>query len=188
MHTVRRATLVALGVLVLAAAGCGGAKVPYHLTGASPVYTLVNLHPDENRNLVYSIHYQREGLIPVCSPVRIHSVTPKKMDFTVLPTGRRYSYVFHNAMHMTPEKHLDLVFARECPKAALDAMSEVDKNGIRAGRVQRGMTRNGVLVALGYPPDHANPTLDAESWRYWINRWKTLVVVFDGDVVSDIVY
>lgn len=182
-------TMRALGLMaiVFAATGCGGASIPYHLTGATPVYTLVNLRPDETRGAVYSIHYQREGLIPVCSPVRIHSVNRKKMRFTVKTTGRTYSYMFHKAMRMSPEQHLDLVFGRECPRAALDTMSTVDKNGIRSGRVQRGMTRNGVIAALGYPPDHATPDLDADVWRYWINRHKTMLVEFDGDVVSDIV-
>lgn len=177
-----------LGVLVLAGMGCGGTSVHYHLTGATPVYTQVNLRPDETRGTLYSIHYQREGLIPICSPVRIHSVSRKKMSFTVKSTGRVYTYVFHNAMRMNPEQHLDLVFGRECPKAALDAMSDVDKDGIRKGRVQRGMTRNGVLAAIGYPPDHATPSLDADAWRYWLNRYKTILVVFDGDVVSEIVH
>jgi hypothetical protein len=177
---------LALGVLVLAGAGCAGAPVQYHLTGRTPVYTQVNLHPDDTRGVVHSMHYQREGMIPVCSPVRIHSVGRKRMSFTVKKTGRKYTYIFHNAMRQSPEEHLDLVFGRECPKEALDAMSDVDKNGIRKGRVQRGMTRQGVIVALGHPPDHANPDLDADSWRYWVSRHDTILVVFDGDVVSEI--
>ena len=34
-----------------------------NLTGASEVYTLVNLHPDEKRSVLYAVNYQQAGLI-----------------------------------------------------------------------------------------------------------------------------
>ena len=36
---------------------------------------------------------------------------------------------------------------------------------------------------LGYPPAHRTPSLDANEWYYWRNRWKQFVVVFDGNTV-----
>jgi hypothetical protein len=178
----------ALAFVSTIAAGCGAPNLNYHLTGVTPVYTLVNLRPDETRAVLYSINYQREGLIPLCSPVRIERVTRKKMIFTVASTGRRYSYVFHNAMRMAPEQHLDLIFGPQCPQGALDALSPEDQEGVRAGQVSPGMTRSGVIAAIGYPPDHATPDLGANAWRYWLHRYKTMLVVFDGDVVTDITY
>ena len=52
--------VLAAGVVVFAA------EVDYPLVGASGVYTLVNLHPDEQRHRLYSVNYQQSGLIPRC--------------------------------------------------------------------------------------------------------------------------
>ena len=45
------------------------------------------------------------------------------------------------------------------------------------------MTRDQVLMSLGYPPAHRTPSLEGPTWTYWQNRWATMVVVFDGDKV-----
>jgi hypothetical protein len=42
------------------------------------------------------------------------------------------------------------------------------------------MSRKGVMVALGYPAAHRTPSLDSNSWTYWTNRFKTIVVEFDA--------
>lgn len=175
----------AIFVLALSSGGCGGAPIDYPLTGTSPVYTQVNLHPDEARRSLSSVNYQREGLIPVCSPVRIERVTRKRMTFTVLETNRTYTYVFFKGMRMTPEQHLDLVFGKECPRL-LGSLSPLDEEGVRSGEVRPGMTRAGVIAAIGYPPDHATPDLAADVWKYWVHRYNTIEVRFHGDVVADI--
>ena len=48
------------------------------------------------------------------------------------------------------------------------------------------MSKAGVLVAIGYPPDHATPSLDANEWIYWRNKMFRFGVQFTGDVVSGI--
>src|SRR5437867_10393653 len=85
------------------------------LVGASGVYTLVNLHPDEQRHRLYSVNYQQSGLIPRCSKVAIESVDKRKMTFR-LEGGPEYEYVFHNSLRDPIPKHLDKVFGKKCDK------------------------------------------------------------------------
>ena len=70
----------------------------YHLVGAPEVYTQVNLHPDEKRQRLYSVNYQRPGLLPLCTRVKIESVADGEMIFTVAEDGRKYTYIFHNSL------------------------------------------------------------------------------------------
>ena len=56
--------------------------------------------------------------------------------------------------------------------------------GVRDGRVYTGMTKRGVVFALGYPPSHATPSTDANQWRYWRNRWRTFIVHFEDGRVA----
>ena len=41
------------------------------------------------------------------------------------------------------------------------------------------MTREQVLMAIGYPVASENPSLDAPTWRYWRDSWSEYQVNFD---------
>ena len=62
----------------------------------------------------------------------------------------------------------------------------LEQEGIRTGQPKVGMTREGVLFAMGRPPFHANADLKMPSWRYWKNRFSQMAVNFgeDGQVSS----
>ena len=170
--------VLAAGVVVFAA------EVDYPLVGASGVYTLVNLHPDEQRHRLYSVNYQQSGLIPRCSKVAIESVDKRKMTFR-LDGGPEYEYVFHNSLREPIPKHLDRYFGKKCePK--LESLSEVDRKGVQAGSVLPGMTKRAVILALGYPPEHATPSLDSDVWTFWKNRFGKMQVHFTGNKVTEI--
>src|SRR5262245_36332343 len=46
------------------------------LSGATQVYTLTNLHPDEGRVTLYTGNFQQPGLIPICSKVTLTYADP----------------------------------------------------------------------------------------------------------------
>ena len=156
----------------------------YHLVGAPEVYTLVNLHPDEGRQRLYSVNYQLQGFIPLCTRVVIESVTSKEMKFSLAEGARRYAYFFHETLRDPIPKHLDRYFGAKCDKSQIQRMSKVDQEGILAGRALPGMTKDAVILAIGYPPEHATPSLESNLWRYWKNRWGTMLVHFDGGKVA----
>ncbi len=80
--------------------------------------------------------------------------------------------------------HLDLYFGPHCPDLDALQLNEIDFQGIEQGRVFGGMTKNGVLRAIGYPPVHQTPSLDLDRWTYWRNRARRFMVYFrDGVVV-----
>lgn len=162
--------------------------VAFELADGSPVYTLVNLHPDEDRRRLYSTNYQREGLIPFCTPVTIASVTTEKMVFTTTETGRTYEYLFHNQLVHGITDHLGLYFGRTCNADAVNTLGDDDRKGIASGRVGLGMTKAGVLTAIGYPPTHATPALEGNVWTYWISRFNKMKVLFKDDRVTHVVH
>ena len=171
--------MVALPVVARAA------EVRYHLVGQPEAYTLVNLHPDEHRHRLYSVNYQQPGLIPLCTKVMIQSVTSRTMVFHVPSTGRTYDYIFHNSMRDPIATHLDKFFGTACNPNRLDRMSEIDRRGIAQGRALTGMSKEAVILAIGYPPEHVTPTLESNTWKYWRTRFATQLVSFvDGKVVD----
>jgi len=189
-----RGLLCALAIVLASCESSGGGPgQPMTSTpqDATPAYglpesavTLVNLHPDEERLQLYSVNYQQLGLIPRCTPVHIDSTSSRGIQFTVTSSGRTYNYAFHDSMVEGPEKHLARYFGASCPELPA-GLNPLDMKGIEQGIVSEGMTKQGVIFALGYPPEHATPTPDRDQWIYWKNRWDRFVVRFaDGIVVG----
>lgn len=150
--------------------------------------TIANLHPDMQRFVLYTLNYQLAGLIPVCSDVTITKVGKKKLEFDYKGQLYEIGYEGHSekAGVSFQQAVQGIFFGPACDKAKIQSLSKADQDGIRFGQPSVGMTRDGVLIAMGRPPFHANPDLSAPSWHYWKNRYATMHVNFgeDGKVVS----
>jgi hypothetical protein len=149
------------------------------LIGQTGVVTLTNLHPDEPRSRLFSINYQQAGLIPVCSAVTLLERNQKRLAFRVESTGKRYEYYYHKVIYEPFGDHLTRYFGTACPRATLDKLPEVDRRGIKKGQALIGMSKQGVVFAMGYPPSHVTPTLEADRWTYWTNRFNKVAILFD---------
>ncbi len=157
------------------------------MIGAPGIYTLVNLHPDALRAKLYAVNYQQAGLIPVCSPVELLELTSEILRFRVEKTGREYLYIYHKAAAEPFPDHIKRYFGQDCPAKQIESLSLLDREGIKAGKAQIGMTKRGVILAMGYPPRHMTPDLDSDQWLYWKSRMNRIMITFgqDGNV-SDI--
>lgn len=150
------------------------------MTGQPGVYTLVNLHPDPIRQRLYATNFQQEGLIPLCTEVTLVKARKKVMAFKINSTGQTYHYYFHKSAAEPFAQHLTHFFGKTCNKSAVAKLSAVDRRGIEIGKALEGMSRQGVVYAIGIPPRHTTPTLESNSWKYWKNRFNTLTVEFDA--------
>ena len=173
--------LLALGMLV---GGCQH-RVRYPLVGQPGVMTQVDLHPHAQRPELWTMNYQQDGFIPICTPVVIESVTEREMQFSVPSLGVRFHYRVDPFLSEPFTAHLNRFFGVGCPRE-VEQLSAIDRDGISRGIAQVGMTRRGVLFALGPPPVHTTPSLDAPVWRYWRNRHTAFEVRFVGDIVSEV--
>jgi hypothetical protein len=182
MHRV----VAALALSLVACAGSGPPHAFDALIGRPGVVTLTNLHPDEGRSRLFAVNYQQDGLIPVCSEVALLDRDAERLVFSVTATGRTYEYYHHAKAAAEPfPEHLMRYFGTSCPRTELAALPEVDRQGVKEGKARVGMTKRGVVLALGYPPPHATRSLDADRWIYWTNRMNRIAIVFrDGRVTG----
>jgi outer membrane protein assembly factor BamE (lipoprotein component of BamABCDE complex) len=146
------------------------------LLQANKVYTQTNLHPDDQRHRLYSINYQQAGFIPRCTEVDLLDVSSKKLIFSA--EGKKYQYLYHKASGSF-DANIQKYFGPACKKSELRKLNAIDKEGVEAGKVFKGMTRDGVILAIGYPPQHKTPSTDAKIWKYWSSRFNTFDVIFD---------
>lgn len=106
------------------------------------------------------------------------------LTFSDLETKQEYRYVFHGRTIKAKKLkfHLGHVFVKDLGqvKARYAVLSEKDKDGIYEGVVKLGMSKAGILMALGYPPEYviANP-LKAKEWIYWRNRIQKTYITFN---------
>ncbi len=171
--------VVASLVLVLAACASKPPPHPFNdLIGREGVVTLTNLHPDEVKSRLYATNYQQIGLIPVCSHVMLLALTTKSLRFRDEATGRTYEYLNHDAAGEPFPDHLTRYFGTECP-GAVASLGEIDKRGVTLGKAIAGMSKQGVVFAMGYPPPHVTHSLDSNRWIYWVGRFQKEAVVFD---------
>jgi len=161
------------------------AMEPKEMVGKE-VYTLTNLHPDEQNQRLYSTNYQLPGKIKVCTKVKIKKLKKKKMIFTLSESGREYEYLLHRKS--TPEgfsENIKLYFGPECPAAEIETLSEIDQEGIKKARAIEGMSRRGIIIAMGYPPKHVTHELDYDEWMYWMNKFNRDAIIFNDDGIVE---
>ena len=69
----------------------------------------------------------------------------------------------------------------EDPKKKLAGLDPKVRKAIDTGRLMSGMTREQVLMSVGYPVSSENPRLDAAAWRYWLSGISEFQVRFGPD-------
>ena len=185
-----RAAALAVAALGLALA-CKGPSVPSPLTGQTR-YLCCNLHYDKTS--ITDVNYLQGTLVPLGTRVQILDVRKNTVKFQ--PDGHPPLTLAlrHGRKTIGFEQYLERVFVTEDPRTKLprptrdrkQAGGDAEKvrKAIEQGTVEPGMTKEQVLMAVGYPPAHKTPSLDAPMWTYWANRWSTYQVYFDGDRVS----
>jgi hypothetical protein len=178
-----RASALLVGAFVGALAiACGSPPVIHsqgrQLTAGSSAVTLVNLHAT-NKTLD-AVNRQGTELIPVCSNVQIVGLNAKRLVFTVEGVRERYSYTFHKAAGERFVQHLARYFGSRCPEDQIARMNALDQAGVKDGKPYLGMTKSAMTIAMGYPPRHKTPSLQANTWRYWLGR-RSASITFDRD-------
>jgi hypothetical protein len=174
MHALTK--LAALGCL-LSALGCGGG-IP--VDRQATYYLQYNLHARGND--ASSINYwSHQTLLPVCTPVNLVQAKGRRIVFTV--NGQRYLYTLHRTTRVNLATHLERTFQTTCPD--LNMLPPVDQQGVGAAQPRVGMSKKGVLIAVGYPPDHRTPRLEDAVWTYW-GVTGSVQVNFNGDLVSGV--
>ena len=152
-------------------------------------YTKYNIHAQQSRRDIKASYagYVDSGdghfFIPAGSKVMFPGKGQRWRNgfwFTVADTGQKVFFEFHQGrMGMNEDEYIELITSGS--PASLDRFSEQDRKGIKAGKVYTGMSKEGVLTALGYPAKHRTPSLESNTWVYWRNRFMTMGVVFDGN-------
>jgi len=169
--------------LTLFAFACPFGEPAHAATGS--VFTRYNIHA-QNQKGRYKASYAN-----FTHPGPGHVIIPAGSRITIGKVSRKMIQIH------VPDKNIDILFEVHEPRMGMKAREYIDKitspdpvshaklpaldrKGIAEGQVFVGMTKAGVMAALGYPAAHRTPSLDSSTYVYWTNRFRTMAVEFDG--------
>ncbi|MBX3025146.1 hypothetical protein KF840_09570 [bacterium] len=170
-----------IAALALVLAGCAAKVAPGVLQQwqARQLYTCCNIHY-ENPADVVDANYQVGALLPFGSPATVTGMTARSVSFRAADVNVTLTQAYGTEQE-TSQQFFAKVLVEIDPHARFATFSPSVQAAIRDGRVERGMTREQVLMSLGYPPTHRTPSTSADTWVYWRNRWVTFEVKFGAD-------
>lgn len=150
-------------------------------------YTTANIWY-ENPERIYSTNYHRGAIIPVGTKVTIKEIDNDEIRL-VDERGMGFTVVYlqkHSAPNTTIWNYFDQYFSEENPMrkgGPFEKFTEKEKNNIKIGEIEEGMSKPAVLMSYGYPPTHRTPSLESDVWVYWTSRMMKRTVYFkDGKV------
>lgn len=178
-----RATAIALGTLFAACAPL------LHADDSAPAlkgYTCCNLHYD--KDWISDANWSSLAMLP--AGASIHTTGYGRYRIMVEIDGRKMRLgQDYGRQQSLADWARNLIVAQD-PRPKIAAWPAPVRNAIHAGKVALGMSKEQVLVAVGYPPNHQTPSLDAPQWKYWHTSFGSYLVVWDGsgrlkDVIAD---
>lgn len=172
-----------LAVITLAVLLCGLCWGAAAHAGAV-VYNKYNIHIYDNGRDIRASYANwtdpgpGHGIVPPNTPMTIEDWRNGFILHTQKAPKKEIHFIFDKGrMNMSVADYIKDITAPA--PISLEGLSPLDLEGVKAGKAMVGMTKDGVLTALGYPASHRTPTLQSREWTYWKNRFTTLVVVFD---------
>lgn len=153
------------------------------------MYTHVNIWYEKPMKII-STNYHVGAMIEVGTKVTIEEADKKKVVFTD-ENGTKFRIVCKLKHNNVPCDQLldNMWFGAKNPKAkggSYHKLSKSERENVDAGVVERGMSREAVLMAYGYPPTIRTPSIKGNAWTYWKNRWVTRIFRFKGNKVIEV--
>jgi hypothetical protein len=147
------------------------------------LYTQFSLFYEKDHHI--TTNYRKGILVPVNTEVEFVKATKKRI--TVKIPSYNVTVDFENEEDYSGQK-IEGIFKRTFARQPVDlaGFGEEERSEIKKGTVKAGMSKEAVIKAMGYPPQHKTPTLEMDQWRYWKNRFDTMLVSFENGKVSAI--
>lgn len=143
-------------------------------------YTRHNLW--HQNGVSFGTNYAAGDLVPINSRVKVLAIGRKELIFRVEEGDR---VILRNIPKYTKRTVKEIAANLLSPTPiAYDALGEQLARDIRFGILSRGMTKEQVIMARGYPPQHKTPSLEFDRWVYWSSRMVQRALLFENGTLS----
>jgi hypothetical protein len=185
MRIITRGLLLLLVMLSLVS--CNKAlkpeELPTNITVGATYYTQFVIRYEKGTHL--TTNFRRGASIPVNTPVKLLNITSKTIEVEVDNSSQKL--LVKNVEKHTGDdvyRAFDKLFAKK--KVNLSKFTALERTQIDGGTVANGMSKDAVIVAIGYPPITETMNLDSNLWVYWSGRFNKFNVHFKNGKVSKV--
>jgi hypothetical protein len=141
-------------------------------------YTCCNLHFDKDK--ISDANWTHAPMILAGAPIRVLSYGTNEANVEI--DGKPFVLVNEYGRKQEGIEQLARkIVVPANPAQKIAGWPEPVRNAVRTGTVINGMTREQVIVSVGYPPTHRTPSLDAPVWNHWQSRAGRFEVYFGPD-------
>lgn len=145
-------------------------------------FTRFSFHEEKNEH--NTTNYQRGPLVPINTPVMLVSMSGSKLVIKRLDTNQNITVANEEKFTKKSIAEIGSIFLSEV-KTPLDKLPAEVADAIRGGEMRKGMTRELVLMARGYPPAHETPSLEGDRWTYWSSRLVKHTIIFSNGRLAE---
>ena len=186
MKVINKVKIIGLALLALVISGCASIQLNSQqqalIDDSTTLYTQVGMWTEKGK--VIATNYKRGEHIPVNSRVVITDVNASTITFSYAG-----SLITLKNIEKFTQVDVATLMTRTFSAEPVNLMkfSALEKAAIQKGDVVLDMSKDAVITSRGFPPAHKTASLKLDSWRYWQNRFGTIVYKFEQGKVSKIV-
>lgn len=177
---------VALAVLLLG--GCKSSdtrpdEAAVKNTSLRTGYACCNLHYEGD--WISDSNLAQLAFIPAGTPIRVKQIDGYRAQVDVDGKPMRLGHDYGREQETT-EQWVNKIVVLDNPKTKIAKYSPAVRKAIESGKLMKGMTKEQVIIAIGYPQTNENPRLDGPYWRYWWSSFGPYYVYWSGNAVKKI--
>jgi hypothetical protein len=135
---------------------------------------------------ISDINYDENGkqIIPVGTPVKVTGYGRNRVKIEV--NGKNQAIGNDYSRDLSLEVFAKRYVVADDPKVKIAGYPKKIQDAIGTSRIMIGMTREQVLMSVGYPVSSENHNLDEKTWRFWRSSFAEFHVNFDdsGKVIG----
>ena len=118
-------------------------------------------------------------IIPLGTPVKVLGYDDDAIEVEI--SGRRQTIGNDYSRNLGMDAFTRRYIVERDPTQSMAGLPPKIQRAMQTMRVTKGMTREQVAIALGYPISSENAHLDGPKWRYWLGTFTPFTVNFGGD-------
>lgn len=182
MQTWRFVAIMGLAATIGFGAACKNQPQVNHPLVGQTRYLCCNLHYEKNE--VTDNWYGVGNTIKVGTPIHIVEVRKRSVKFQADGHPEITLVQKYGDKVLGFDQYLDRIFVERNPVLRFGKKRDKLEQAVMDGKIVKGMTKDQVAMAVGYPPPHKTPSLDADNWTYWQTNFNTYIVWFVKDRVD----
>ena len=136
-----------------------------------------NMHSDGQEISDISIGGPEQHVVPVGSPIRATSYGKHRVKVVV--ENKNQALLNEYSRDLPVEQFAKRYIVPDDPAVKIKSFPQNIQYAIAAGHLVKGMTREQVLMSVGYPASSEVPNLVSKEWLFWITDKVQYRVKFD---------